>query len=114
MADGRLRAPETGALRCILCCLVDRKSTFLLAWSFYCLISVASIAADVQVNSPDHNVPDQGNFTTQNEPSLAVAGSLVVVGYNSTKQKGSNLNAYAYSRDGGGTFTDRGFLPANG
>src|SRR5437667_11001992 len=114
MAVGRLPAPGTGALRCILCFMVDPRSAFLVALSFYCLLSVAGIAADIQVNSPDHNVPDQGNFTTQNEPSLAVAGSLVVVGYNSTKQKGSNLNAYAYSRDGGVTFTDRGLLPANG
>ena len=88
MADSRLRAPETGAFRCILYSLVDRKSTFLVALSFYCLLSVAGIAADVQVNSPDHNVPNQGNFTTQNEPSVAVAGSLVVVGYNSTKPVG--------------------------
>jgi hypothetical protein len=74
MADGRLRAPETGALRCILCSLI--------ALGLYCLLSVAGIAADVQVNSPDHNAPDQRNATTQNEPSLAVAGPLVVVGYN--------------------------------
>jgi hypothetical protein len=116
MTDGRLRAPETGAFRCILYSLVDRKSTFLVALSFYCLLSVAGIAADVQVNSPDHNVPDQGNFTTQNEPSLAVAGSLVVVGYNSTKPVGNRfqLSQYAFSTDGGATFTAGGFVPANG
>jgi len=88
MAVGRLPAPGTGALRCILYSIVDRRSTFLVALSFYCLLSVAGLAADVQVNSPDHNVPNQGNFTTQSETNVAVAGSLVVVGYNSSKQVG--------------------------
>jgi len=115
MADGRLRAPETGTLRCILCSL-DRKSTFLVALGLYCLLSAAGIAADVQVNSPDHNAPDQSNATTQNEPSLAVAGSLVVVGYNSTKPVGNHfqISQYAFSKNGGASFTDRGFVPANG
>jgi hypothetical protein len=119
MADGRLRAPETGALRCILCSLVDRKSTFLVALSFYCLLSFAGTAADVQVNSADHNAPDQRNNTTENEPSLAVAGSLVAVGYNSTKPVNNlfqHLSQYAFSTDGGVTFPDVGFVPtsANG
>src|SRR5262245_31498413 len=116
MADGRLPAPETGAYRCILCSLLDRKSTFLVALSFYCLLSVAGIAADVQVNPPDHNAADQDNYTTQNEPSLAVAGSLVVVGYNSTKRMGNpvqfRVSQYAVSTDGGATFPDAGFVPA--
>jgi len=116
MADGRLRVSETGALRCILYCLVDRKSIFLVALSFYCLLSVAGIAADVQVNPPDHNARNQDNFTTQNEPTLAVAGSLVVVGYNSTKRMGNpvqfRVSQYAVSTDGGATFKDGGFVPA--
>ena len=95
MAVSRLPAPETRALRCILYSIVDRKST-LPCCLFYCLLSVAGIAADVQVNSPDHNVPNQGNFTTQNEPSLAVAGSLVVVGYNSTKPVGNRFLKLQY------------------
>ena len=121
MAVGRVPAPGTGALRCILYSIVDRTSTFLVALSFYCLLSVAGIAADVQVNSPDHNVSNQGNFTTQSETNVAVAGSLVVVGYNSTKQVGvlgsgawNSLSGYAYSTDGGFTFTDGGSVPANG
>jgi hypothetical protein len=121
MADGRLRAPETGAFRCILYSLVDRRSAFVVASSFYCLLSVAGIAADIQVNSQDHNVPDQGNFTTQSETSVAVAGSLVAVGYNSTKRSAlpgsgpsSSLNGYAFSADGGANFMDRGFVPATG
>ena len=121
MAVGRLPAPGTGALRCILCFMVDPRSAFLVALSFYCLLSVAGIAADVQVNSPDHNVPNQGNFTTQSETNVAVAGSLVVVGYNSSKQVGllgsgawNSVSGYAYSTDGGLTFTDGGSVPANG
>src|SRR5262245_13830602 len=116
MADGRLRVSETGALRCILYCLVDRKSIFLVALSFYCLLSVAGIAADVQVNPPDHNARNQDNFTTQNEPTLAVAGSLVVVGYNSTKPVSNRfeVSQYAFSTDGGATFKDGGFVPTNG
>ena len=86
MAIGALSCPGTGALRRILCAIAGRRSTFLVALSFYCSLSVAGIAADVQVNTPDHNVSDQGNFTSESEPSVAVAGSLVVVGYNSTKQ----------------------------
>src|SRR2546430_13699926 len=111
MAVGRLPAPGTGAVRCILCFMVDPRSAFLVALSFYCLLSVAGIAADVQVNSPDHNVPNQGNFTTQSETNVAVAGSLVVVGYNSSKQVGllgsgawNSVSGYAYSTDGGLTF----------
>jgi hypothetical protein len=121
MSVGWLPAPGTGALRCILYSIVDRRSTFLVASSFYCLLSVAGIAADVQVNSPDHNVSNQGNLTTQSESNVAVAGSLVVVGYNSTKQAGllgsgawNSLSGYAYSTDGGLTFTDGGFVPAHG
>jgi hypothetical protein len=131
MAVARLLAPETGALRCILYSIVDRRSTFLVTLSFYYLLSVAGIAADVQVNSPDHNVSNQADLTSQNEPSVAVFGLLVVVGYNSTRQAGLNsteqscllrgldgrwnsLNGYAYSTNGGLTFTDGGFVPANG
>jgi hypothetical protein len=129
VAVDRLPAPETGALRCNVYSTVDRSSSFLIASSFYCLLSVAAIAADVQVNSPDHNVSNQDNFTAQNEPSVAVSSLLVVVGYNSTRQAGlrstdekclnglfewDSLNGYAYSTNGGLTFTDGGFVPANG
>ena len=59
MAVGRSPAPAASLLRCILYSIVDRRSAFLVALSFYCLLSVAGIAADVQVNAQDHNVPDQ-------------------------------------------------------
>jgi hypothetical protein len=121
MALGRLTPAGTGALRCSLHSLIDCASVFFVALSFHCLLSVAGIAGDVQVNSPDHNVPNQGNFTTESETNVAAAGSLVVVGYNSTKQAGllgltawNSLSGYAYSTDGGSTFTDGGFVPANG
>jgi hypothetical protein len=119
MAVGRVPGRETGALRCILYSIVDRRSTFLVAVSFYCLLSVAGIAADVQVNSPDHNLSNQGNWTTQSETSVAVSGSLVVVGYNSTEQvangtfRWNSLAGYSYSTDGGLTFTGGGFVSAN-
>ena len=121
MAIGALCMPGTGALRHILCAIVGRRSTFLIALSFYCSLSVAGIAADVQVNAPDHNLSDQGDSTTQSETSVAVAGSLVVVGYNSTKQGAqlgsaawNSISGYAVSTDGGATFTDGGLVPANG
>ena len=107
-------------------CGPGRRSTFLVALSFYCLLSVAGIAADVQVNAPDHNFSDQGKFTSQSETSVAVAGSLVVVGYNSTKQVAihrarsgpatnyNSISGYAFSTDGGANFTDGGLVPANG
>jgi hypothetical protein len=121
MAIGALSLPETGALRRILCAIVGRRSTFLIALSFYCSLSVDGISADVQVNAPDHNVSNQDNFTTQSETNVAVASSLVVVGYNSSKQAGllgsgawKSLSGYAVSTDGGVTFTDGGFVPPNG
>jgi hypothetical protein len=116
MAVGRLPAPDIGALRCILSYIVDRSGAFFVVSSFYFLLSVAGIAADVQVNSADHNVPDQDNFTTENEPSVAVAGSVVVVGYNSTKPVTNQfrLSQYAFSTDGGVNFTDGSSVPTNG
>jgi hypothetical protein len=125
MAIGALFMAGTGALRRILCAIVGRKSTFLVALSFYCSLSVAGMAADVQVNAPDHDVSDQSNFTSESEPSVAVAGSLVVVGYNSTKQAAhvpdhnpnhyTSISGYAFSTNGGATFTDGDVvLPPNG
>jgi hypothetical protein len=121
MTIGALSMPRSGALRRIGRVVLDRSGTFLVAFSFYCLLSVAGIAADVQVNVPDNNLPDQGNYTTQSETSVAVAGPLVVVGYNSTTQgrtllpaPWNSISGYAFSTDGGATFTDAGLVPANG
>ena len=116
-----VRVPE--AARCVASYVRSRgrRSTIFVALSFYCWLSVAGIAADVQVNASD-NFSDQGNCTSQSEPSVAVAGSLVVVGYNSTKQAANppcqigcpdlnpnhytSINGYAFSTNGGADFTD--------
>jgi hypothetical protein len=80
-----------------------------------------SFAQDVQVNSKDSNSPNLSNFTTESETSIARRGSLVVVGYNTSRQAGlvgagaiTSLSGYAYSTDGGLSFVDGGFVPANG
>jgi hypothetical protein len=79
----------------------------------------AAPAADVQVNSLDNNAANLGNFTTESETNVAVFGALVVVGFNSTRQAGllgsGNWNSFmgfAYSNNGGVSFTDGGFVPA--
>ena len=71
---------------------------------------------NVRVNNPaeDSHQTDQ---TTQSETSIAVSGSNVAVGFNDSQHAllfltaGGNLTGYAYSTDGGGTFTDGGVLP---
>ena len=70
---------------------------------------------NVRVNNPaeDTQNPDQ---TTQSETTIAVAGSNVAVGFNDSQTTGlaltagSSLTGYAYSTDGGKTFTDGGAL----
>jgi BNR repeat-like domain len=73
--------------------------------------------ANVRVNDPgeDRNAVDQ---TTQSETSLAVAGDgRVAVGFNDSQRAllplttGLDLSGYAYSTDGGRSFTDGGALP---
>ena len=73
--------------------------------------------ANVRVNDPgeDRHFVDQ---TTQSEPTIAVAGQNVVVGYNDSQTSlpgvftaGLDLTGYSYSTDGGETFTDGGELP---
>jgi hypothetical protein len=75
------------------------------------------MAGDVQVNLSDYDLPNSGNFTTESETNVAVWGSNVVVGYNSSRQAGllgsghfTSLSGFGYSTDGGTTFTDGGFL----
>jgi hypothetical protein len=70
---------------------------------------------NVRVNNPgeDHQLGQ----TTQSETAIAVSGSHVAVGFNDSSitglflTAGSNLNGYAFSTDGGKTFTDGGALP---
>ncbi|WP_256796410.1 sialidase family protein [Terrabacter sp. Ter38] len=75
--------------------------------------------ANVRVNDPaaDRFQVDQ---TTQSETSIAVSGSKVAVGFNDSQQAllaltdGLDFSGYAYSADGGKTFTDGGTLPNPG
>jgi hypothetical protein len=72
--------------------------------------------SNTRVNDPaaDSNQAEQ---TTQSETTVAVSGSNVVVGYNDSQQTllflqaGSNLTGYAYSTNGGASFSDGGALP---
>ena len=71
---------------------------------------------NVRVNNPaeDSHQTDQ---TTQSETAIAVSGSNVVVGFNDSQHgllfltAGANLSGYAFSGDGGATFTDGGVIP---
>jgi hypothetical protein len=71
---------------------------------------------NVRVNDPGEDT-HQTDQTTQSETAIAVAGSNVVVGFNDSQTgllvltAGADLSGYAYSRDGGRTFTDGGALP---
>ncbi|UCC47305.1 MAG: exo-alpha-sialidase [Gemmatimonadota bacterium] len=66
-------------------------------------------AADVLVNDPS---TDRGNNTTQSETAVARHGDVVVVGYNDSGEftRRSSLTGYAYSLDGGASFSDAGVL----
>ncbi len=67
--------------------------------------------ADVLVNDPS---VDRGNNTTQSETAVARHGDVVVVGYNDSGEftRRGSMTGYAYSLDGGATFTDAGVLEA--
>jgi hypothetical protein len=71
---------------------------------------------NVLVNNPGED-SHQTDQTTQSETSVAVHGKNVVVGFNDSQiflqpflTAGSNLSGYAYSTDGGRSFTDGGGL----
>ena len=71
---------------------------------------------NVRVNNPANDT-HQTDQTTQSETSVAVSGLNVAVGYNNSQHgllfltAGGDLTGYAYSSDGGQTFTDGGVLP---
>jgi hypothetical protein len=73
---------------------------------------------NVRVNNPGEDTHETDQ-TTQSETSIAVSGSNVAVGFNDSQTTlffltpGSDLSGYAYSHDGGATFTDGGALPNN-
>ena len=70
---------------------------------------------NVRVNDPGEDTHQQDQ-TTQSETTIAVAGNNVAVGFNDSQTTllaftaGSSLTGYAYSTDGGATFTDGGAL----
>jgi hypothetical protein len=72
--------------------------------------------ANVRVNDPSLDT-HQTDQTTQSETSIAVVGRNVAVGFNDSQQAltvltgGTNLSGYAYSNDGGASFTDGGTIP---
>ena len=101
------RVAAAGALSYVAC--------LALVWA----LSTTAPAQDVQVNSADNNASNLDNETTESETSVARNGSLVVIGYNTSRQAGelgagsfTSLSGYAYSTNGGATFTDGGFVPA--
>lgn len=71
---------------------------------------------NVRVNNPAEDA-HQIDQTTQSETAIAVHGSNVAVGFNDSQLSlpfftaASNLTGYAYSTDGGTSFTDGGGLP---
>lgn len=73
---------------------------------------------NVRVNDPGEDT-HQTEQTTQSETSIAVSGTNVAVGFNDSQTTllfltpASDLSGYAYSHDGGATFTDGGALPNN-
>ncbi|HEU0116280.1 MAG TPA: hypothetical protein VFQ80_16445, partial [Thermomicrobiales bacterium] len=77
------------------------------------LLGPAGSAADQEVNLPDHDSPTLGDATSESEPSVAVFGSTIVVGWNDTRDPTSQWVSmgYAFSNDDGATFTNSGFLP---
>ena len=74
---------------------------------------------NVRVNNPAEDKAGVGQ-TTQSETAITVSGSNVAVGFNDSAGgilsyvAGDNLTGYAYSTDGGQTFTDGGSLPNDG
>ena len=68
---------------------------------------------DMQINAPDLTPPDPDQ-TTQNEVAIAVSGNNIVVGWNDlsgfVSLPSTSNSGYAYSNDGGATFTDGGAI----
>lgn len=69
----------------------------------------SSLFADVRLNNASG---DPGNNTTQSELSIASHDSVAVVGYNDDGQfaTSNSFTGYAYTLNGGNTFTDAGVL----
>jgi hypothetical protein len=85
-----------------------------------------TVPASIVLPIPPQNVlvndrtTDIAPYIAQREPTLAVFGSHIVVGWNDeryrlskTKGKIDSSVGYAFSTDGGSTFTDAGELEAS-
>lgn len=73
------------------------------------------VFGNVRVNNPAADT--QTDQTTQSEATLAVSGRSVVAGFNDSQHTllsltaATNLSGYAFSGDGGATWTDGGVIP---
>jgi BNR repeat-like domain len=71
---------------------------------------------NVRVNNPADDT-QQIDQTTQSETSIAVVGSDIAVGFNDSQNtlpfftQATNLSGFAFSHDGGKSFTDGGVIP---
>lgn len=79
--------------------------------------SVLATPPNVQVNSADNNSTTLDNDTTENEPSAAASGPIVVVGWNDSRQFAASgaggltsITGFGFSTNGGISFTDGGLL----
>lgn len=67
---------------------------------------------EVQSTDPNQDLNARGYM--QNEVSLDVAGNNIVVTYNDDNNSNITVSGYAFSQDGGKTFTDGGGMVAQG
>jgi hypothetical protein len=81
------------------------------------LILCSAARPDQRMNQADNASPNLGNFTTESETSHAVFGSTIVAGWNDSRQTATtgvsgltSISRYAYSTDGGNTWTDAGLI----
>ena len=85
------------------------------------LLEARSLLSNVSVNDPseDFVFPNGGGRLTQSETSTAVANDgTLISAFNDTEEtlcnfltRDEHATSYAYSTDGGKTFTDAGSLP---
>ena len=66
-------------------------------------LAIPDLTTEVRVNSHVGGVC--GPACPQAEPSIAVAGDTMVIGFNDTRYPGA-VSGYAYSTDGGATWTE--------
>lgn len=87
-----------------------KRASWIVSGIVLTILVVSSGSALVVVNVPTGDLDDN---TTQNEPTIAVWGSVIVIGWNDVTQlagPGVSWTGYGYSTDGGATWSDAGFL----